>query len=1118
MTRKAINDLRPGTNYVIQARAGNEDGFGEWSRKFQFTTIVYDTTPKTPTNVTWTVDDDGFHAEWDAVTKNVSEEDIDILRYHVRVEDDLNVTKQWPVEPSGESRVAFSISFAEVQAKFGRKVLSLDMAVRAVDKHRNQSAWSETLFATLEAPDPPTNGRVESAIDSMTVLWDAPLNMEYVTRYHVYMSLDPEFVPSPNNRVYSGTALSFTYGTSTYMTHYFKIRSYSEVSGLESADCLAEGEPLSPFGVDLEPPAIPSALSVSSTFDGGTAIANLTWTFDELAEGNEDIQAFAIRWQKVGQTNFYIDFADKESRALSLPLPQAFADYEFQIASVDATANYSEFSTPPVGLDNSIPGPPPQTVGVTAQTGLDNIQLAWTPSTHGDVTYGGFYEVQIATDSGFTANLLNYQTGNTSLSVSGLDPDTTYYYRVRAVDVTEQEGSYSTTGNATTSGFEIPEQTDGDPPASSPAATAHPAIGAIHVSWPVVANADLVKYEVHISTNAAFVPTLGGATKVAETPGTVVTLTRDAAGAALAYGTSYYVRIIAKDADTTSGNAPAAGTVSAAVSPKKSDSADITTIIADQIATGSLSSSIITISTGGAIQSANYVAGTTGFKISDTVVDIRSGTVGFGTLAAGTLSTTGLIIGAGGRITIDSTGAIQSNNWASLTTGWKISSNGIEMNDANSKIKAVAIVGDTVTGRDLTVTSGGSIHSSNWNGSSTGWSLGNTGLTIYNGTIYGASVQTNQLYSIASGLTSTGRTFEINSGGFAEFSGAKILGNTILGSSSSTTHYLQSYNYSPGTSGWKIDATGNADFNSGTITGALFKTKNTGERVEISDSLIGDIRFYNSSNQIQAYIDSYPGGMGIEAGSGEFYLTSTSVFMGCAGQIELWGTSGTFITGQAGLQVEYGLEVGAYGISSNGQVDLNGNNLIGIGQIGNGGSFALNGTLNMASGNISGGLTVAGGVDSTTNGETFNANNPPSLTGIPNARWAGTTTGGNLTYTSHANSSIRYKKDLRILDLDVSAADVLSVPVYSYEWREEAPGYESGLDRQVGFIAEELDDAGFGRWVGYDAEGRPDEVDYAKWTTLLHLVAQKHDAEIKELRDEIKNLRRKNADSTDPND
>ncbi|WP_369067925.1 hypothetical protein, partial [Escherichia coli] len=117
-----------------------------------------------------------------------------------------------------------------------------------------------------------------------------------------------------------------------------------------------------------------------------------------------------------------------------------------------------------------------------------------------------------------------------------------------------------------------------------------------------------------------------------------------------------------------------------------------------------------------------------GYKISNTSIDIQVGNVNFRTLTAGTLTTNGLTIGAGGSITVDSTGEIRSNTYSSGATGWRIGNSGIELNDTNSSVKANALKAGTFTGGNFVVGAGGSI-------TSVGFSLSSTGLTVTNGTI-----------------------------------------------------------------------------------------------------------------------------------------------------------------------------------------------------------------------------------------------------------------------------------------------------------------------------------------------------------------------------------------------
>jgi hypothetical protein len=97
--------------------------------------------------------------------------------------------------------------------------------------------------------------------------------------------------------------------------------------------------------------------------------------------------------------------------------------------------------------------------------------------------------------------------------------------------------------------------TDGSPPSASPVPTVLGGVNSLFVSWAAVGNADLVTYEVHVSTSSGFTPS--GATLAGETPGTLFVV-RALPGTTNppVYGTTYYVKLIAKDKD----GAAAAGT------------------------------------------------------------------------------------------------------------------------------------------------------------------------------------------------------------------------------------------------------------------------------------------------------------------------------------------------------------------------------------------------------------------------------------------------------------------------------------------------------------------------------------------------------------------------------
>lgn len=88
---------------------------------------------------------------------------------------------------------------------------------------------------------------------------------------------------------------------------------------------------------------------------------------------------------------------------------------------------------------------------------------------------------------------------------------------------------------------------DGAAPTSSPTPTVTGGPNFIGVTWSPVINVDPVIYEVHVSATNGFVA--GPSTKIGEVLGQGFIITKLPSGASLAYSTTYYVKLIAKDQD-----------------------------------------------------------------------------------------------------------------------------------------------------------------------------------------------------------------------------------------------------------------------------------------------------------------------------------------------------------------------------------------------------------------------------------------------------------------------------------------------------------------------------------------------------------------------------------------
>lgn len=95
-------------------------------------------------------------------------------------------------------------------------------------------------------------------------------------------------------------------------------------------------------------------------------------------------------------------------------------------------------------------------------------------------------------------------------------------------------------------------------------------------------------------------------------------------------------------------------------------------------------------------------------------------------------------------------------------------------------------------------------------------------------------------------------------------------------------------------------------------------------------------------------------------------------------------------------------------------------------------------------------------------------------------------------FLSRVTSSLRYKT--RVEDATVDPAAVLSIN--GRTWVDRKDEDDPDADRHVGFIAEELHDAGLTDFVVYDDEGRPDAIQYDRLSVALLAVAKAQQSQL----------------------
>lgn len=575
MAQILIPGLSPGTTYNIQVRAVNATTTSDWSPLFSFTTLADTLAPAPITSLSWTVVGTAFHASWTAPTTNSNGSPLQDFKDYkvVLTANGISVTQY-------TTATTFDLTFEQNKNMFGTAQATVQITVYAEDNTGNLSS-PVTATATNPAPAQPANFTATGLNEAIGTKWDAIADAD-LDHYELYTSTTNGFTPAPANLVWSGPATGATIATAAnYSTEYLALCAV-DVFGTKSTFATASATPKSSFVVDTTAPAIPTALAVTGAVDpkdpsGSNVIATVTWSQTSVS----DLAGFTIRYRKTGDTNWFTyDVSDGSLRAATIGGLSPGVGYDFQIKSFDFSGNTAGFtatSTMASVTDTTAPSAPS---GVTLSAGLTAVIISWTENTEADVKNGaGTYEVQIATNSGFTTGVQTNKTTSTVASFTGLTGGGTYFARVRAIDSSGNASAWTNSTPASTTATS-PAGSDGSPPGSSPTPTILSGYGSLFATWTPVVNNDTVTYEVHLSTTTGFTPS--GATKVAEVSGTLLEMKYDAAGAALVYGTTYYCKLIAKDHDgSAAAGAQGSGTIA------KVSSGDINTVSGTQVHDGS---------------------------------------------------------------------------------------------------------------------------------------------------------------------------------------------------------------------------------------------------------------------------------------------------------------------------------------------------------------------------------------------------------------------------------------------------------------------------------------------------------------------------------------------------
>lgn len=113
----------------------------------------------------------------------------------------------------------------------------------------------------------------------------------------------------------------------------------------------------------------------------------------------------------------------------------------------------------------------------------------------------------------------------------------------------------------------------------------------------------------------------------------------------------------------------------------------------------------------------------------------------------------------------------------------------------------------------------------------------------------------------------------------------------------------------------------------------------------------------------------------------------------------------------------------------------------------------------------------------------------------------------NKALISREGSSRRYKRDIRTADENF--AKILKVGVKSFQMKR---GLGPPDTRIIGYVAEELDEAGLSNLVVYDEKGRPDGIRYKQVALYVNEVVKSQQKMIEQMQEELAALTKKVAE------
>ncbi|MDD5040553.1 MAG: fibronectin type III domain-containing protein [Patescibacteria group bacterium] len=324
-----------------------------------------------------------------------------------------------------------------------------------VDQDSNEGYSSDYTFTTKGAPSAPINLAVDpesNTTNSYGFTWDAPTD-EGVTVAGYYYSINN--IPNETNATYTEETSIDTFEAATQQgTNTFYVVAIDDGGNINYANYASVD-----FEAYTEPPSEPLAITItdSSDRDAKRYSITLTWDPPEGYTADDEIYYTIYRSEREADTEAagavtasaidegMVEIATITSTGYLDTGLDSSTEYFYQVTARDKAQATSD----PTDTVSEVPEgrytqPPAITKGPVATPDSYSATVTWTTER----IASSFVEFGTSEKLGKEQGTAD-QTGEHSIKVTGLSPETKYYYRVKSLDVDENT-AYSEVGSFTT--------------------------------------------------------------------------------------------------------------------------------------------------------------------------------------------------------------------------------------------------------------------------------------------------------------------------------------------------------------------------------------------------------------------------------------------------------------------------------------------------------------------------------------------------------------------------------------------------------------------------------------------------------------------------------------------